>query len=165
MDRITTLEDFKPIRKQLRAAGKTLVLTNGHFDLLHIGHVRYLQAARALGDVLVVGLNDDKSTRALKGPQRPIVPASERAELLAALQAVDYVIPFSEVTAKRLVTELQSEIYAEGGDWDISNPPEPPAVRAYGGRIELIQEVQGQSTTRIMTTMAERYEQDPESEF
>lgn len=80
MDRITTLEDFKPIRKQLRAAGKTLVLTNGHFDLLHIGHVRYLQAARALGDVLVVGLNDDKSTRALKGPQRPIVPASERAE-------------------------------------------------------------------------------------
>jgi rfaE bifunctional protein nucleotidyltransferase chain/domain len=156
---VTTLEDFQPIRRRLRAAGQTLVLTNGHFDLLHVGHVRYLQAARALGDVLVVGVNDDASTRALKGPQRPIVPAAERAELLAALEAVDYVIPFSEPTAERLVTTLQPEIYVKGGDWTVEDLPEAPAVRAYGGRIELITEVTNRSTSDVIDIIVERYGQ------
>lgn len=157
MGNLTTLENFRPIREQLRAAGQTLALTNGHFDLLHVGHVRYLKAAKAMGDLLVVGLNDDESTRALKGPGRPILPAAERAELLAALTSVDYVIPFSELTAERLVTTLHPEIYVKGGDWNVNDLPEAPAVRAYGGRIELIEQVPGQSTREIIATIVERY--------
>jgi len=159
LSKITTLEELQPIRERLRTAGQTLVLTNGHFDVLHVGHVRYLQAAKALGDVLVVGLNDDASTRTLKGPQRPIVPASERAELLAALEAVDYVIPFAELTAERLVTTLQPEIYVKGSDWHVDDLPEAPAIRAYGGQIRLISAVPGRSTTDIVETILERYGQ------
>jgi rfaE bifunctional protein nucleotidyltransferase chain/domain len=159
-DKITTLEAFLPLREELRRQGKTLVLTNGHFDLLHVGHVRLLQAARALGDVLVVGLNDDASTRALKGPRRPIVPAAERAELLASLEAVDYVIPFSETTAERLVTALQPEVYAKGGDWTVDELPEAPAVQAYGGRIELVAVTPGRSTSQLIETVLRRYATD-----
>lgn len=159
MGKVTTLEDFQPVRERLRVAGQTLVLTNGHFDLLHLGHVRYLRAARALGDVLVVGLNDDSSSRILKGPQRPLVPATERAEILAALEAVDYVIPFSERTAERLVTTLQPEIYAKGNNWKVEDLPEAPAVLAYGGRIRLIDVVPGRSTTSIIEAILERYGQ------
>jgi rfaE bifunctional protein nucleotidyltransferase chain/domain len=155
--KITSLENFQPAREQLYHAGQTLVLTNGHFDLLHVGHVRYLQAAKALGDVLVVGLNDDASTRARKGPARPIVPAAERAELLAALEAVDHVIPFSELTAERLVTVLQPEIYVKGGDWCIDGLPEASAVRAYGGQIKLIDVVIERSTTKVIERILERY--------
>ncbi|MFQ5592907.1 MAG: D-glycero-beta-D-manno-heptose 1-phosphate adenylyltransferase [Anaerolineae bacterium] len=157
MSKITTLEEFRLLRERLRMAGQTLVLTNGHFDVLHVGHVRYLQAAKVLGDVLVVGLNDDASTRALKGPQRPIVPASERTELLAALEAVDYVIPFAELTAEQLVTTLQPEIYVKGADWDVDHLPEAPAVQAYGGQIRLIDVVPGESTTNIIAVILERY--------
>ncbi len=157
MGKITTLEEFRPVREGLRRAGQTLVLTNGHFDVLHVGHVRYLQAAKALGDVLVVGLNDDASTRALKGPQRPIVPATERAELLAALETVDYIIPFAELTAERLVATLQPEIYVKGADWNVGHLPEAPAVQAYGGQIRLIDAVPGRSTTDIVETILERY--------
>lgn len=160
MGKITTLEDFQLTRDGLRRAGQTLVLTNGHFDVLHVGHVRYLRAAKALGDVLVVGLNNDASTRALKGPQRPIVPATERAELLAALEAVDYVIPFAELTAERLVTTLQPEIYVKGGNWSMDDLPEAPAVRSYGGRIMLIEVVPGRSTSNVIETILERYGRD-----
>jgi len=157
LGKITTVEDFQSVREGLRRAGQTLVLTNGHFDVLHVGHVRYLQAAKALGDVLVVGLNDDDSTRALKGPPRPIVPATERAELLAALEAVDYVIPFTELTAEHLVTTLRPEIYVKGSDWHVDDLPEAPAIRAYGGQIRLISAVPGRSTTDIVETILERY--------
>ena len=157
MGKITTLEDFQSVREGFRKAGQALVLTNGHFDVLHVGHVRYLQVAKALGDVLVVGLNDDASTRALKGPQRPIMPATERAELLAALEAVDYVIPFAELTAERLVTTLQPEFYVKGSDWQVDDLPEAPAVQAYGGQIKLIDVVPGQSTTNIIAVILERY--------
>jgi rfaE bifunctional protein nucleotidyltransferase chain/domain len=100
-----------------RAAGARIVLTNGVFDLLHLGHVRYLQQARALGDALVVGINSDASTRRLKGPDRPLVPQSERAEVLAALACIDAVTVFDEDTATRLVAELRPEVYAKGGDY------------------------------------------------
>ncbi len=155
--KITTLEAFLPHREKLRRQGKVLVLTNGHFDLLHVGHVRLLRAARALGDVLVVGLNDDTSTRALKGPRRPIVPAAERAEILASLEAVDYVIPFSETTAERLVATLQPDVYVKGGDWSADELPEAPAVRAYGGRIEIVEVTPGRSTSRIIETILRKY--------
>lgn len=156
-EKVTTLAAFLPRREQIRQAGQTLVFTNGHFDLLHVGHVRLLRAARALGDVLVVGLNDDASTRALKGPRRPILSASERAELLASLGAVDYVIPFSGTTAEHLVTALQPDIYVKGGDWSLDALPEAAAVRACGGRIEFVDVVPGQSTTRIVETILRRY--------
>src|SRR5881275_839903 len=115
--KIVGLEELSERSEQLRAAGKKLVATNGCFDLLHVGHVRYLQAARALGDLLIVGLNSDASVRAYKGPGRPLVPQDERAELLAALRCVDYVVIFDEPTASALVSALQPDIYVKGGDY------------------------------------------------
>jgi D-beta-D-heptose 7-phosphate kinase/D-beta-D-heptose 1-phosphate adenosyltransferase len=105
------------IFRERRAAGERVVFTNGCFDLLHLGHVRYLQEARALGDLLVVGLNSDDSTRALKGPNRPLVPQDERAEVLAALACVDYVTIFEEITAVALVETLRPDVYVKGGDY------------------------------------------------
>src|SRR3990170_1837941 len=114
MGTLATLGELQRLRREWSAQGKTVVLTNGCFDLLHVGHVRYLQQARALGDVLIVGVNDDESVRRLKGPHRPIVPQDDRAETLAALEAVSYVIIFTEDTATALVTALRPDIYAKG---------------------------------------------------
>ncbi len=123
---------------------RPLVLTNGCFDLLHAGHVRYLQAAKMLGKSLVVGLNSDRSIQMIKPqpvgmPQRPIVPQTQRAEILAALKPVDGVVIFSEETACSLVEALQPEIYAKGGDYKIETLPEATIVRSYSGQVELIQ--------------------------
>ena len=124
---------------EARAAGRRVVFTNGIFDLLHVGHLRYLRAARALGDLLVVGLNDDACTRRLKGPRRPIVPQDERAELLAALEPVDRVVLFGEDTAVALIEALRPAVYVKGGDYAatpgaVGKPlPEAAAVRACGG--------------------------------
>lgn len=138
-------------RRQLREQGKTVVLTNGCFDLLHVGHVRYLRQARALGHVLIVGLNSDASARRLKGPQRPLVPAAQRAEVLAALACVDFVVIFDEPTAERLVNLLQPEIYAKGGDYASKDLPEQAVVESYGGRVVLLLQVLGMSTTDIVS--------------
>lgn len=150
-----------------RAAGQRIVLTNGHFDLLHLGHIDYLQRARALGDVLVVGVNSDASTRALKGPRRPLVPEHERAAVLAALACVDLVILFDELTAGQLVRGLAPEVYVKGGDWDpagevtavpsSTEPPEAPAVRAYGGEIRYLPYLAGHSTSALIHTIVSRY--------
>ncbi|WP_421655713.1 adenylyltransferase/cytidyltransferase family protein [Leptothermofonsia sp. ETS-13] len=134
---------------------RPLILTNGCFDLLHAGHVRYLQAARNLGRALVVGLNSDQSVRAIKPqasglPTRPIVPELQRAEVLAALKSVDGVIIFAEPTADRLIEALQPDIYVKGGDYTIATLPEAPAVKAYGGRIEFIQVEVPSSTSAIV---------------
>jgi rfaE bifunctional protein nucleotidyltransferase chain/domain len=155
--KILSLEELLVVRERLRAQGKTMVFTNGIFDLLHVGHVRYLQEAKALGEVLIVGLNSDASTRALKGPKRPLIPQRERAELLAALEVVDYVVLFEELTAERLVTALQPEIYAKGGDWSLEALPEAGAVADYGGRIEILPQVPGRSTQVLIKTIVERY--------
>lgn len=140
----------------LRAAGTRLVVTNGVFDLLHAGHVLYLAAARALGDALLVGLNSDASTRALKGPGRPLVAESERAAVLLALRAVDAVTIFEELTAGPLLEALRPAIYVKGGDYalagaDTGTPlPEEPVVRAYGGEIRLIPYLPGHSTSALV---------------
>ncbi|UIE38754.1 D-glycero-beta-D-manno-heptose 1-phosphate adenylyltransferase [Leptodesmis sichuanensis] len=123
---------------------RPLVFTNGCFDLLHAGHVRYLKAARALGKTLVIGLNSDRSVRTIKPqpaslPPRPIVPEAQRAEVLAALKAVDGVVLFDETTASGLIAALQPDIYVKGGDYRIDTLPEAQIVHAYGGRVELIQ--------------------------
>lgn len=129
-----------------------VVFTNGHFDLLHVGHVRYLQTARGLGDALIIGLNSDASCAARK-PGRPLVPEADRAELLAALGCVDAVVIFDDLTANGLVEALQPEIYVKGGDWGGLGGPLPPeagTVEAYGGRVVYLPYVPDRSTTLII---------------
>ncbi|HIC92969.1 MAG TPA: D-glycero-beta-D-manno-heptose 1-phosphate adenylyltransferase [Anaerolineae bacterium] len=159
MGRVVSPEEALRIREELRAAGKTVVLTNGHFDLLHLGHVRCLQQAKKLGDVLFVGVNSDASTRLLKGERRPIVPEDERARLVAALECVDYVVIFEERTARRLVELLKPDIYAKGGDYGPAGKelPEAEAVAAYGGEVRILPYLPGRSTTDIIRTILERY--------
>jgi rfaE bifunctional protein nucleotidyltransferase chain/domain len=147
----------------LRQSIAKLVFTNGHFDLLHAGHVDYLQKARALGDALFVGLNSDRSTAALKGPKRPLTPQADRAKTLAALEYVDAVIIFDDLTAHHLLAALQPEIYAKGGDY-VLDPhrqgtllPEAPLVQRYGGHIELIPYQAGYSTSELIKRIVERY--------
>lgn len=154
------LEELVPIRERLKAEGQTIVLTNGHFDVLHVGHVDCLQRARALGDVLIVGLNSDASTRLLKGDKRPIVPQEERAQLLAALECVDYVVIFEETTAERLIAALRPEVYVKGGDWAVEDLPEAKAVAEHGVRVEILAQVPGRSTTDIIETILARYGRD-----
>lgn len=134
---------------------RPLVFTNGCFDLLHAGHVRYLQAAKALGQALVIGLNSDRSVQQIKPqppgmPLRPIVPEAQRAEVLAALKAVDGVVIFSEPTASELIAALQPDVYVKGGDYTLSTLPEATVVQRYGGRVEFIQIEVPSSTSTII---------------
>ena len=136
----------------MRAAGRARVFTNGCFDLLHRGHVDYLQRARGLGDALVVGLNGDASVRLLKGAGRPILPEADRAAVLASLRAVDVVVIFHEPTAEALVAALQPALYVKGGDWDGTKrtPPEAAVALSYGGRVQTIPYLPGRSTSEIV---------------
>jgi len=154
---VVSLQEAITTREKLRGEGKTIVLTNGHFDLLHVGHVDCLQRAKALGDVLIVGLNSDTSTRLLKGQKRPIVPQEERAQLLAALQCVDYVVIFEERTAERLLAVLKPEVYVKGGDWAIEDLPEAKVIAECGIRVEILPQMPGRSTTGIIETILDRY--------
>lgn len=157
---VVPLQEAITIREKLRGEGKTIVLTNGHFDILHVGHVDCLQRAKALGDVLIVGLNSDASTRLLKGEKRPIVPQEERAQLLAALQCVDYVIIFEQRTVERLIAALRPDVYAKGGDWAIEDLPEAKIIAEYGIRVEILPQMPGRSTTDIIATILTRYRGD-----
>ncbi len=147
--------------RQRQQQGERAVFTNGCFDLLHLGHVRYLQEARAQGDFLIIGLNDDAGVRLLKGVGRPLIPQQERAELLAALAFVDYVTIFSEPTAGPLVEQLQPAIYVKGGDYaqarserpDLSRLPEARVVQSYGGTVRLIPYLPHHSTTALITAI------------
>ena len=135
-----------------RHPGKTIVFTNGCFDILHAGHVRYLAAARQLGDILVVGLNGDASVRELKGEGRPLNSQEDRAEVMAALGAVDYVIVFDEKRATNLMRELRPQIYAKGGDYTVKSldPDEVAALKEIGARIEILPLVPGKSTSKLI---------------
>jgi rfaE bifunctional protein nucleotidyltransferase chain/domain len=139
----------------MRAENRPLVLTNGCFDLLHVGHVRYLAQARGLGEALVVAINSDESVRRLKGPRRPLTPDIERAEMLAALESVDFVIVFDEDTASALVEEIEPAIYVKGGDYS-SDPSDPRfpvegnSVKKYGGSVVTVEYVPGHSTTAML---------------
>ncbi|MDQ3706793.1 MAG: adenylyltransferase/cytidyltransferase family protein [Chloroflexota bacterium] len=150
--RVVSLGELIALREEWRAEGRRLVLTNGTFDLLHVGHVRYLQAARELGDVLVVGINSDESVRGYKGPGRPVVPQDERAEIVAALRCVDYTTIFDEPTATHLVEALHPDIYAKGGDYAPGSKPLPeaPAVERYGGEVRIIPFVEGHSASELI---------------
>ena len=157
--KILPFSRLKPELASLREQGKTVVFTNGCFQLLHLGHLRTLQRARKLGDVLVVGLNSDSSARRLKGPRHPLLPQADRAAVLAALRAVDYAVVFEETTAEALVRALQPEVYVKGGDYAQGKDlPEADDVAQYGGRVEILPLVPGRSTTGLIETILERYE-------
>jgi len=140
-----------------RARGKRVVFTNGCFDLLHAGHVKYLQKARKLGDLLVLGLNSDASVRRLKGEKRPLIGEEERAHILAALDCIDYVVIFDEDTPLELITALRPQILAKGGDYTADRVVGRELVESYGGRVELVNFVDGKSTTNIIERVLERY--------
>ncbi|MBI4552095.1 MAG: adenylyltransferase/cytidyltransferase family protein [Candidatus Latescibacteria bacterium] len=137
---------------RLRAHGQRLVLANGCFDVLHVGHLRYLQAARALGDVLIVGVNSDASVRALKGPGRPVVPEAERAEVVAGLACVDYAFLFADLTVEPALRLLKPDVHAKGTDYTEDTVPERAVVEAYGGRVAIV----GDAKTHSSRAMIER---------
>ena len=137
----------------LRMAGVRVVFTNGCFDILHAGHVRYLAAARALGDVLILGLNSDASVRRLKGASRPVNGETDRAEVVDALKSVDYVVIFDEDTAEELIEKVRPDVYVKGGDYTRETLPEARIVERYGGEVAFIPLVEGKSTTGIIAKM------------
>ena len=145
------IEDFC---KVLREAGQRVVFTNGCFDILHAGHVRYLQEARAQGDCLVLGLNTDASVQRLKGPARPINNELDRAEVVGALACVDYVVLFGEQTAENLIAKVRPAVYVKGGDYTLETLPEAKIVQSYGGRVHFVEMVPGRSTTNVIKKIA-----------
>jgi D-glycero-beta-D-manno-heptose 1-phosphate adenylyltransferase len=141
---------------QDRAAGRTIAFANGVFDLLHVGHVRYLQAAAAEADRLIVAINDDESVATLKGPGRPILGARDRAELVAALRGVDYVVIFPEPTVTPLLLALKPDVHCKGTDYSVDTVPERDTVRGYGGRIAIVGDPKDHSTRDLVTRIVGR---------
>jgi rfaE bifunctional protein nucleotidyltransferase chain/domain len=137
-----------------RAAGRTVAFANGCFDLLHVGHVRYLKGAAAEGDRLIVAINDDRSVAALKGPGRPILPAADRAELVDALAGVDYVVVFGDRTVGRLLTLLEPDVHCKGTDYTVDSVPERSVVQAYGGRIAIVGDPKDHATRELVARIA-----------
>lgn len=152
--RIVSLSEMKEIRKQLRDQGLTLSFANGHFDLLHVGHLRYLRAARGEADRLLVAINSDASVASLKGEGRPIVPSSERAELLAALEPVDFVLVFEGDSPAPVLAELQPEVHCKGPDYGKpEDVPEFAVVQAYGGRTALVGDPKDHNTSDLIANV------------
>ena len=139
------LEHLRPGRET-----QTLVMANGVFDLLHVGHIRYLRAAKALGDVLVVAINSDASTRANKGPDRPATPEAERAEIIGALECVDHVVLFDERSAEGVIRALRPDVQAKGTDYTVETVPERPLVESYGGRVAICGDPKDHSSTALI---------------
>ena len=155
-EKILTLEKLQQHSKNLRASGKKVVATNGCFDLLHVGHVRYLKAARALGDVLIVGINGDQSVRELKGVGRPLNSEANRAEVVAALASVDLVTIFPEVRATRFLESVAPDVYVKGGDYneDTLNPEERAVLKKIGATIDILPFEEGYSTSDLLARMS-----------
>ena len=151
-DKIISLDQLQQRAKAWRTAGKRIVATNGCFDLLHVGHVRYLKAARALGDVLIVGINGDESVRGLKGPSRPLNNANDRAEVLAALESVDLITVFPEARATKFLELAAPHVYVKGGDYkkETLNAEERQALEKVGAKIDIVPLEKGYSTTELI---------------
>ena len=152
-----TIEEAAALAERFRAAGRRIVLANGVFDLLHVGHVRYLESARRLGDVLFVGLNGDASVMRLKGAGRPVMPATERAELLAALRAVDYVIVFEDDTADALLHALRPDVHAKGTDYTEASVPERATAETVGARTVIAGDPKRHATRDLIATIVARF--------
>jgi D-beta-D-heptose 7-phosphate kinase / D-beta-D-heptose 1-phosphate adenosyltransferase len=157
-EKIKDREELRRIIEDLRTKGKRVVFTNGCFDILHVGHVRYLEQARRLGDVLVVGINSDRSVRGLKGPRRPILPVVERAEILCGLACIDYISVFEESTPYELISALRPDVLVKGGDWSKEQVVGRDVVEGAGGEVVTLPFVEGASTTNIIETILEKYE-------
>jgi D-beta-D-heptose 7-phosphate kinase/D-beta-D-heptose 1-phosphate adenosyltransferase len=156
--KIKAKKELFRIITDLKTKGKRIVFTNGCFDLLHIGHVRYLEKAKALGDVLVVGVNSDSSVRKLKGPRRPILPEQERAEILSGLGCVDYVALFDEIDPLKLITSLKPNVLVKGGDWTKEQTVGKEVVERSGGEVVILPFVKGASTSNLIETILKKYE-------
>jgi D-glycero-beta-D-manno-heptose 1-phosphate adenylyltransferase len=154
MGEILSREQLAGRVRENRARGLTHAFANGCFDLLHVGHVRYLDAARREADRLIVAVNDDRSMRGLKGPNRPILPEADRAELVAALRAVDYVVIFPEPTVTPLLELLKPEVHCKGTDYTVETVPERDTVRAYGGRIAIVGDPKDHSTRDLLARLS-----------
>ena len=152
---VLSLEEVMERFAREKRNGKKVVFTNGCFDLLHPGHIRSLETARALGDALIVGINSDESVRTLKGEGRPVIPEQERAEILASLECVDAVVIFEELTPQRVVAELLPDVLVKGGDWPGNQIVGREEVEAVGGRVVLVDVVEGYSTTEILRRIKE----------
>ncbi|MEA1936419.1 MAG: D-glycero-beta-D-manno-heptose 1-phosphate adenylyltransferase [Thermodesulfobacteriota bacterium] len=150
MSKIYSREKLKEILDKHRTHGKKIVFTNGCFDILHVGHTRYLRKARNLGDVLVLALNSDLSVKAIKGERRPLIPEDERADVVSSLESVDYVTIFNEHTPLELIECLKPDIIVKGGDWSEEDVVGRESVRKQGGKVVIIPEIKGASTTNII---------------
>jgi D-beta-D-heptose 7-phosphate kinase/D-beta-D-heptose 1-phosphate adenosyltransferase len=157
MSKITPRNELKTTVDRLKREGKKVVFTNGCFDILHAGHTRYLREARKLGDALILALNSDSSVRSIKGPMRPIVPESERAEVVGALDSVDYVTVFDELTPLELIEFLRPDVIVKGGDWSEKDIVGAETVRKWGGRVAIMPEIEGASTTNIIDKVLQVY--------
>ncbi len=157
-EKIKERGNLREMIEDLRAKGKRIIFTNGCFDLLHIGHIRYLEEAKTLGDILVVGVNSDRSIRSLKGPKRPILPEEERAEVLSGLGCVDYITIFDEPDPLELISFLQPHVLVKGGDWTKETTVGRGVVEQSGGEVVIIPFIQGASTSNLIETILKRYE-------
>jgi D-beta-D-heptose 7-phosphate kinase/D-beta-D-heptose 1-phosphate adenosyltransferase len=156
-EKVKKRDDLRGIIQDLKAKGKRIIFTNGCFDLLHIGHVRYLEEAKSLGDILVVGVNSDASVRGLKGPNRPILPEEERAEILSGLACVDYVTIFDEPTPSNLISLLLPHILVKGGDWTKEETVGWETVERTGGEVVILSFVEGSSSSQLIETILKRF--------
>jgi D-beta-D-heptose 7-phosphate kinase/D-beta-D-heptose 1-phosphate adenosyltransferase len=155
--KIKNLDVLAKLVEAERSRGRKIVFTNGCFDLLHVGHVKYLQKARSFGDLLILGLNSDASIRRLKGEKRPLINEDERAHILAALDCIDYVLIFEEDTPLQIITALRPDVLVKGGDYTLDGVVGREVVESYGGRVELVSFVDGKSTTNIIEKVLQSY--------
>jgi rfaE bifunctional protein nucleotidyltransferase chain/domain len=148
--KVKRLDELKEIAKKIRSSGRKIVFANGCFDLLHVGHTRYLQAARRLGDALIVAINSDASVSGLKGPERPLQSEKDRAEMLASMECVDYVLLFDEPTVGNILKEIRPDVHAKGTDYTEESVPEREVVAAYGGRVAIVGDPKDHSTRDLI---------------
>ena len=153
MGKLIKREELQPLLADLRSQGKTIVTTNGCFDILHVGHVRYLQKTKTFADISLVCVNYDVSVKKIKGPDRPVNNENDRAEILCALSCVDYVVLFDESSPEKLLCEIKPDVHTKGADYTVETLPEAKAIMENGGRIEFISFVEGKSTTSIIEKM------------
>jgi rfaE bifunctional protein nucleotidyltransferase chain/domain len=155
--KIRSLEELQSIAADLRASNRKIVFANGCFDLIHVGHIRYLQAARAMGDVLIVGINSDASVAALKGEGRPLQPEADRAEIVASMECVDYVVMFDAATADDILNLLRPDVHAKGTDYTEESVPERETVREFGGRVAIAGDSKNHSTRDLIQTILAKF--------
>ena len=156
-NKLKEISELQDIVQNYKEKDEKIVFTNGCFDLLHIGHIRYLYKAKEFGSILIVALNSDKSVKDLKGENRPIIKEKERAELLSALEMIDYITIFDDLTCKNIIKKLKPDIYVKGGDYTKETLPEWSVVTEYGGEVRLVKEIKGQSTTSLIEKIAKIY--------